>query len=128
MSHQNIESQIKRIQITLDESYDLLKGRASGASNASSTVGEPGELNESPVADNLNDGTGAVNVCHTGPVTATFVDDVFQNVKDCIIQLDEEAGANLEFDFNDKYHRPTRNILKNTNTYGKSSPKKIHSQ
>ena len=114
MSHQNIESQIKRIQVTLDESYDLLKGRLSGASNASSTVGEPGELNESPVADNLNEGTGASNICHTGPVTATFVDDVFQHVKDCIIQLDEEAGANLVFDFNDKAHRPTRNILKNT--------------
>jgi len=104
MSHNNIESRIKRVQKQLNESYDLLKHHKER--NVSSTVGEPSNIPESPVANTVT------NVCSTGVVGATFVDDVFDQIKNCIIELDEEAGPDLVFDINGKWHRPTRNILK----------------
>jgi len=115
MSHNNIETRIKRVQKQLDESYDLLKHHkernvSSTAGeplrNISSTVGEPSNIPQSPVADTIT------NVCYTGVVGETFVDDVFDQIKNCIIELDEEAGPDLVFDKNLKWHRPTRNILK----------------
>lgn len=112
MSHNNIETRIKRIQKQLDESYDILKHHKE--TNVSSTVGEPSNVAESPLANANANANTITNICYTGVATETFVDDVFDKIKNCIIELDEEAGPDLVFDKNLKWHRPTRNILKDT--------------
>lgn len=55
----------------------------------------------------------ASNVCSVGQVDAEFVDSVFDQIKNCIIALDKEAGSDLVFEKGSKNHKPTRNILKN---------------
>lgn len=55
----------------------------------------------------------ASNVCSVGQVDAEFIDSVFDQIKNCIIALDKEAGSDLVFEKGSKNHKPTRNILKN---------------